>query len=85
MGLEEAKKICDEFQISNINLVKPSIGEATRVLLRRLPWKMLVHSLTDDAHLGHLYQLALEKNIELVEYPLKNYKACGLIKDLSDT
>ena len=37
------------------------IGEATRVLLRRVPWKVLVHSLSDEDHLGHLYQLAEEK------------------------
>ena len=85
IGLEEVRKICAEFEISNINLVKPGIGEATRVLLRRLPWKLLVYSLTDDEHLGHIYQLAKEKQVELVEWPLANYKACGLIKDLSDT
>lgn len=84
-GLEEARQICNQFQLTNINLVKPGIGEATRVLLRRLPWKVLVHSLTDEEHLGHLYQLAKEKQVEMIQYPLKNYKACGLIKDLSDT
>ena len=71
--------------IRDINLIKPSIGEATRVLLRRVPWKVLVHSLRDEAHLGHIYQLAREKGAELVEYPLENYRACGLIRDLADT
>ena len=33
------------------------------VLLRRMPWKILVHSLDDEAHLGHLYQLAREKQV----------------------
>ena len=60
-SMAEVKAICADFGISDINLVKPSIGEATRVLLRRLPWKMLVHSLDDHEHLGHLYQLADEK------------------------
>ena len=84
-GLDEVYEIAKEFNISDINLIKPSIGEATRVLLRRLPWKILVHSLNDEEHLGHLYQLAKEKKVELVEYPLQNYKACGLIRSLSDT
>ena len=44
-----------------------------------------VHSLRDEAHLGHIYQLAREKGVELVEYPLENYRACGLIRDLADT
>ena len=84
-GLDEVYKIANEFNINDINLIKPSIGEATRVLLRRLPWKILVHSLIDEEHLGHLYQLAKEKKVELIEYPLQNYKACGLIRSLSDT
>ena len=80
-GIEEVRKIAEAFGISDINLIKPSIGEATRVLLRRLPWKVLVHSLNDEAHLGHLYQLAKEKAVEVIEYPLRNYKACSLIKN----
>ena len=84
-GLEEAKEICLKFNVNDINLVKPSIGEATRVLLRRVPWKILVHSLDDYEHLGHIYQLAKEKNVCIEEYPLQNYKACGLIKNLADT
>lgn len=83
-GLAEVKKIAADFAIDDINLIKPSIGEATRVLLRRVPWKILVHSLRDDEHLGHLYQLAAEKGAPLEVYPLKNYKACGLIRRLAD-
>lgn len=83
-GFDEVKEIAKEFGISDINLIKPSIGEATRVLLRRVPWKILVQSLDDNEHLGHLYQLAKEKGVEVVEYPLKNYRACGLIQNLAD-
>ncbi len=83
-GIDEVFEIGKNFGINDINLIKPSIGEATRVLLRRLPWKLLVHSLNDDEHLGHLYQLAKEKGVEVIEYPLKNYKACGLIRSISD-
>ena len=83
-ALGEVTGIADEYGITDINLIKPSIGEATRVLLRRMPWKMLVHSLDDKEHLGHLYQLAEEKGCELVEYPLKHYRACGLIKTMAD-
>lgn len=83
-GLEEAKKIQKEFGINSINYVKPSIGETTRVLLRRIPWKILVYSLNDQDNLGHIYRLAKEKKVEVIQYPLQNYKACGLIKELSD-
>jgi len=64
--------------------VKPSIGETTRVLLRRVPWKILVHSMDDEENLGHIYQLAKEKNVDIEIYPLENYKACGLIKTMAD-
>ncbi len=83
-GMEEVNEICLKYGIDDINLVKPSIGEATRVLLRRVPWKILVHSLDDNEHLGHLYQLAEEKGIQLEVYPLRNYRACGLIRKLAD-
>lgn len=83
-GLSEVKRIAGEFGIKDINLVKPGIGETTRVLLRRLPWKILVHSLDDIDNLGHIYQLAKEKNVDVVEYPLHNYLSCGLIRNISD-
>ena len=82
-GLAEIKKIAADFKIDDINLIKPSIGEATRVLLRRLPWKILVRSFNDE-NLEHLYQLAKEKGAPIEIYPLKNYKACGLIRSLAD-
>lgn len=84
-GIAEVREIAEKYSIDDLNLIKPSIGEATRVLLRRMPWKMLVHSLEDHEYLGHLYQLASEKGVEVEEYPLKNYRACGIIKKLADT
>ena len=84
-AMAEVQNICRDFNIADINFVKPGIGEATRVLLRRVPWKVLVHSLQDEEHLGHLYQLAQEKGVDLQVYPLQNYRACGIIKNLADT
>ena len=81
----EVLGIKETYNISDVNFVKPGIGEATRVILRRIPWKILVHSLDDYEYLGHIYQLAKEKNVELEVFPLKYYKACGLIKALADT
>lgn len=83
-ALEEVDRICREFSIADRNLVKPSIGEATRVLLRRVPWMVLVRSMEDEDHLGHIYQLAKEKGVALVEYPLVHYRACGLIRSMAD-
>ncbi len=84
-GLRETQAIAAHFSIADINLVKPGIGETTRVLLRRIPWKILVHSLRDEAHLGHIYRLAAEKGVAVEEYPLLNYRACGIIRKLADS
>jgi hypothetical protein len=45
---------------------------------------LLVNSLDDEEYLGHIYQLAREKGVEVEQYPLTNYRACGIIKDLAD-
>ncbi len=84
-GIDEVKKIAQDFGIDDINFIKPGIGEATRVLLRRVPWKVLVSEKNKDAReLRHLIRLAAEKNVPVEYYPLNNYKCCGIIKHLSD-
>jgi len=84
-GMDEVLRIKNEFGISDINFVKPGIGETTRVLLRRMPWKILVNDLNDTKYIAHILRLAQEKNTEVIEYPLKRYRACGIIKAMADT
>ena len=84
-GLSEVLEIGAHFQISDINLIKPGIGETTRVLLRRVPWKILIsEKWKGHQSLTHIYRLAGEKQVEIQLYPLKHYKACGIIKKYSD-
>ncbi|MGP1570165.1 MAG: cysteine protease StiP family protein [Eubacteriales bacterium] len=84
-GLEETKNIAANFDISDINMIKPGIGETTRVLLRRVPYKILINpNFADDSELAHVYQLAKEKNVPIEYYKLINYKCVGIIKKLSD-
>lgn len=84
-GLEEVKNIAKHYDIDNINFVKPGIGEATRVLIRRVPWKLLIRTgEKDNPKLAHLLQLAKEKQVPVEEYPLQNYIACGIIKNVAD-
>lgn len=84
-GLDEAKKIAEEYNIHDINLVKPSIGEATRVLLRRVPWKVLISDkCKDDIDVAHIIRLAEEKNVPVEYTKLNHYKAVGLIKKMAD-
>lgn len=85
-GIDEVRAIAKEFGVADINLIKPGIGEATRVLLRRVPWRILVDERYFEAdELRHLFRLAKEKNVEVVAYPLRHYKACGIIKKMADT
>lgn len=84
-GIDEVIKIANEFKIDDINFIKPGIGETTRVLLRRIPWKVLIsESCKNDPTLEHILRLAEEKNVPVEYYNLINYKACGIIKKLSD-
>ncbi|RGY96570.1 cysteine protease StiP family protein [Clostridium sp. AM58-1XD] len=84
-GLEEIREIAEDFNVTDINFIKPGIGETTRVLLRRVPWKILIKKEeVDDPVLRHIFSLAHEKGVEVVPYGLKNYKACGIIRKCSD-
>ena len=84
-GIDEVRKIAVKFGVDDINFIKPGIGEATRVLLRRVPWKVLINEkYKDSKELSHLIRLADEKNVPIEYYPMKNYKCCGIIKQFSD-
>lgn len=85
-GIDEVRKIADEFDIADINLIKPGIGETTRVLLRRVPWKVLINEKhKGDSALSHIIRLAEEKQVPVEYCPLSHYKACGIIKKMADT
>ena len=78
-GLAETERIARAFGVTDIKLVKPSIGETTRVLLRRIPEVILLRDINSPLT-RHIVELAREKGVEVREYPLENYCACGIIK-----
>lgn len=80
-GMKDIRRIQEEFGIENVDLVKPGIGETTRVLLRRVPWKILVNRL-DNPNLKHILLLAKERNVPVEMYPELTYSCCGIIKPL---
>lgn len=85
-GMDEVVRIQTREGIDNINLVKPGIGETTRVLLRRVPWKILVKDKNDVEKLGHIFRLAKEKGVEVEEdRSLERYNCIGIIKNMADT
>jgi hypothetical protein len=67
------------FGVTDENLIKPGIGEATRVLLRRVPERII---LRDPAALdvAHLLRLAQEKQVRCDLDPSLPYQAISLIK-----
>lgn len=84
-GIDEVREIAAFFGIEDINFIKPGIGETTRVLLRRVPWKVLVDErYRGDPELSHVVRLAEEKQVPVEYYPLTHYKCCGIIKKLAD-
>lgn len=71
------------YGVADVNLVKPGIGEATRVLLRRVP-RLLVLRDAQAADVAHLAVLAEEKQVPVEIDPLLPYHAVSLIRSASD-
>lgn len=80
-GMEDVKRIQAEFGIENTHYIKPGVGETTRVLLRRVPWKILMRD-PSSPYVKHIIMLAKEKEVEIEEYPNLRYLCCGLIKSI---
>jgi hypothetical protein len=80
-GWAAVEEISRSFGIHNVNLVKPGVGETTRVLLRRVPWKVLVRP--DAAgEIAHVLHLAAQRGVPVLEVPGLPYSCVGLIHPL---
>lgn len=77
------QQVCDQYGISDLNLVKPGIAEATRVLLRRLPDRLILRDET-LADVAHLKRLALEKGVAVHCDPDLPYNAVSLIRSVAN-
>lgn len=77
------RRIMQKYGIVDINLIKPGIGEATRVLLRRVP-KLLVLRNRDAIDVRHLLVLAQEKNVMIELDEELPYQALSIIRSASD-
>ncbi|MBS3963735.1 MAG: cysteine protease StiP family protein [Methylomonas sp.] len=74
--------VAEMYGAKNSNLIKPGIGEATRVLLRREANLLLIQDMQHES-VKHLLYLATEKNIEIKHHPQLPYRATALIKEIS--
>lgn len=90
-GWAAVERISEEYEIHDVNLVKPGVGETTRVLLRRVPWKILVRadggtpcssgaeSLGEGTDLDHVRLLAQQRGVPVEEVDELPYTCVGLI------
>jgi hypothetical protein len=69
--------------ITDMNLLKPGIGEATRVLLRRVPHLLLLRA-PEMPDIAHLKVLATEKSVPVIVDVDLPYQAVSLIKSTLD-
>lgn len=80
-GWTDIESIQKQYDIESINLIKPGVGETTRVLLRRIPWQIIVDRL-DNPNLQHILHLAEEKQVPVHVFPGLTYSCCGIIKSV---
>ena len=86
-GLDVVYHIAKTYNIDDINLIKPGIGETTRVLLRRIPWRVIINpDYFDSEEIYHIKLLANDRGVDVEKSPVElgNYKACGIIRKLTD-
>jgi hypothetical protein len=74
-------QMASQYHTSSLHHIKPGIGEATRVLLRRVPHSVFVRDRTDD-DVAHLIHLAAEKQVPVIEDDRLPYRAAALIRSL---
>ncbi|MFJ6072647.1 phosphoribosyltransferase [Streptomyces sp. NPDC093065] len=77
-GWAAVERISEEYGIHDVNLVKPGVGETTRVMLRRVPWKVLARA-GAGADLDHVRLLAEQRGVPVEEVDGLPYTCVGLI------
>lgn len=80
-GLKKLAMLKEQYGIQDMNFIKPGIGETTRVLLRRLPERVLVDN-HYNPNLRHILLLCQDKGVPVEEYPNLTYSCCGIVRQL---
>ncbi|HET6210047.1 MAG TPA: cysteine protease StiP family protein [Jatrophihabitans sp.] len=78
-GWQAVQQLAGRYGLDDANLIKPGVGETTRVLLRRVPWKVLIRP---DAlpELGHLLLLAEQRGVPVEPVEDLCFSCVGLIQ-----
>ena len=77
-GWRAVEGISAAYGIGDVTLVKPGVGETTRVLLRRVPWRILARS-GAGADIAHVVLLAAERGVPVEYVDDLPYACVGLI------
>ncbi len=77
-GWAAIERISAGYGIGDVNLVKPGVGETTRVLLRRVPWRILARA-GAGADIEHVLLLAEERGVPVEYVDELPYSCVGLI------
>ncbi|HRD14644.1 MAG TPA: cysteine protease StiP family protein [Mycobacterium sp.] len=81
-GMTTVERIRRDYGIATTHFVKPGIGETTRVLLRRLPWRVILRDPDAPEH-RHIRLLAADRGVPVTHDPDLAYACVGLIKDVT--
>jgi hypothetical protein len=78
-GARAVRRVAEAYGIADENLIKPGVAETTRVLLRRVPWQVLVRR-DAGAELDHIRLLAAERGVPVTPVTDLPYSCVGLIE-----
>lgn len=73
------EKIKNDFPVVDINKIKLSIGESSRALIRRKPYKLLIKNV-ENPNLAFVLHLAKKKKVEICIYDTMDYECITLLK-----
>jgi hypothetical protein len=78
-GWRTVERLAEEYDVGDVNLVKPGVGETTRVLLRRVPWRVLVRRNALPA-LDHVLLLADQRGVPVEVVEELTYSCVGIVR-----
>jgi hypothetical protein len=83
-GRREVDRLAALYGVTDHHLIKPGVGEATRVLLRRMPWRVLVRDVEDPA-VAHVLRLAEERAVPVEHVHDLAFGCVGIVRSSDAT